>query len=864
MGNSFAKGEKEGQTAILENDYFQLEVCPAGADVQVRLYDKKAAKYRSDGPYVYYAVVNTNGGGQEFSHLDQIQIQSRGNSIRIIGQLAGLNFEQIYTMPKNKPYIEENMVLANHTGATVSLQAFEARMQLLVTDADGQVLPSLAQDHLMAIPFLHRSTDPQGYRNDFTIEHILTQEGRVFRVGGWPPRQIPGRHYLSDAWAWRHGDGSFGIFSFNQDNLIFSFLTPVSQENGSSLRFGGVCRDSMVLSALDRFENGQTLELGLTRYQYVPGDYQDCAYAYRAMLDEKNCRFPAGFNPPVHWNQLYNMNGAWNDRKDNYTLDRVLQEAAKARDFSCEALYLDPGWDTTFGSFLWGREWLGDPADFVKRIRKEYNLVVSLHTPMPPWASDPGLLMGPLNVDEWPASCRRMVWDSENVPKYKEGRRNLARLDGVRATASGTIPGHNIHKVEHLIDGRYGNSNSWVADQQSSWVQLDLGAMYEINSVCLSNDQQKQFRDRQATDYTILVSDKIDQTEDYVQVAHISQRPLQTVNEVKFSPRPVCYIRIVLDQTAAGDAPRLDEVQVYEANPTGSVMDAEKPKMVPADDGAYICMGSRSFLDEAEKRLLALCQDGVTFLMFDGTWFNPCVDASHGHPIPFTYEDHIDACVDLARRIHRRFPNVLIEMHDMMAGGSYVRATPVYYKYGLEGSYDDNWAFELMWEPMKNIQTGLSTAAYYYDLACNVPLYLHINLGDDNEHCLSLWWYASTCRHLGIGGDHANPKVTAAHLAAMKKYRQLESFFKRGDFYGINEEIHLHVLPEQQAVVVNVFNLSDQPRTINGRMELEKMGLDPARTYQPDQLGCRVEEGMVKVNQELPAWGTEVVVLRAE
>lgn len=716
----------------------------------------------------------------------------------------------------------------------------------------------------MVIPFLHRATDPQGYRNDFTIEQILTQEGQVFRVGGWPPGQISGRHYLSDAWAWRHGDGSFGIFSFNQDNLIFSFITRVSQENGSSLRFGGVCKDSMVLSALDRFENGQTLELGLTRYQYVPGDYQDCAYAYRAMLDEKNCRFPVGFNPPVHWNQLYNMQGAWNDRKDNYTLDRVLQEAAKARDFSCEALYLDPGWDTTFGSFLWGREWLGDPADFVNRIRKEYNLAVSLHTPMPPWASDPGLLMGPLNVNEWPASCRRMVWDSENVPKSKEGRRNLARLDGVRATASGTIPGHNIHKVEHLIDGRYGNSNSWVADQQSSWIQLDLGAMYEINSVCLSNDQHMQFQDRQATDYNILVSDKTNQPADFVPVAQISHQPLATVSEVNFNPHPARYIRIAIEKTAGGDSPRIDEIQVYEAKPTIESVQSDKPKMVPAENGAYICMASRSFLDEAEKRLLALCQDGVTFLMFDGTWFNPCVDASHGHPIPFTYEDHMDACVDLARRIHRRFPNVLIEMHDMMAGGSFVRATPVYYKYGLEGSYDDNWAFELMWEPMKNIQTGLSTAAYYYDLACNVPLYLHINLGDDNEQCLSLWWYASTCRHLGIGGDHANPKVTAAHLTAMKKYRQLEAFFKRGDFYGISEEIHLHVLPDQQAVVVNVFNLSDQPRTINGRMEIGKMGLDPARSYQTDKPGCRIEAGMIKVNLELPAWGTEVAVLRAE
>ena len=51
-------------------------------------------------------------------------------------------------------------------------------------------------------------------------------------------------------------------------------------------------------------------------------------------------------------------------------------------------------------------------------------------------------------------------------------------------------------------------------------------------------------------------------------------------------------------------------------------------------------------------------------------------------------------------------PSVLIEMHDMLAGGSTERMTPVYYKYGLPGSYDENWGFELMWDPMADIRSG--------------------------------------------------------------------------------------------------------------------------------------------------------------
>jgi hypothetical protein len=60
--------------------------------------------------------------------------------------------------------------------------------------------------------------------------------------------------------------------------------------------------------------------------------------------------------------------------------------------------------------------------------------------------------------------------------------------------------------------------------------------------------------------------------------------------------------------------------------------------------------------------------------------------------IVYTFEDHIQANVDLAARIHAKYPRVLIEMHDMIAGGSPIRHTPLYYTYGLPGSRDENYS----------------------------------------------------------------------------------------------------------------------------------------------------------------------------
>ena len=34
-------------------------------------------------------------------------------------------------------------------------------------------------------------------------------------------------------------------------------------------------------------------------------------------------------------------------------------------------------------------------------------------------------------------------------------------------------------------------------------------------------------------------------------------------------------------------------------------------------------------------------------------------------------------------------------------------------------------------------------------------------LREDNDRALVFWWYASTCRHLGIGGTHEVPLVAA-------------------------------------------------------------------------------------------------------
>ncbi len=52
----------------------------------------------------------------------------------------------------------------------------------------------------------------------------------------------------------------------------------------------------------------------------------------------------------------HTLRGYGDRRQELYTLEALWEEARKAKEYHCEALYLDPGWDTGFGSAIWDEE----------------------------------------------------------------------------------------------------------------------------------------------------------------------------------------------------------------------------------------------------------------------------------------------------------------------------------------------------------------------------------------------------------------------------------------------------------------------------------------------------------------------------
>jgi len=861
--------------AELENSSFRLTASLADGAVRLRLDDLRRGVCAADGPCFYHAAMGEGKTAVAADRLEQPSITAEGDALMIRGKLLGLDIEHRFTATKDRPWLEERIVVKNNTDHQVELSDLEIGMTLRVAGLDGKILPEFASDRLAAVPFLHRAHDAKGVLRDYPLQEIVDRPGfepRMNQSQGYS--ETPSRHRPSEGWAWTRGGDVLGVFKFCQEHLQFSVVSTHRGEDGVRLRFGGAAMLSGEPADLGRMAPGAAVDLGMVRYVSLAGGHAEACYAFRAMLDENGCRFPKDFNPPVHWEQLYDMPEAWNDRPRRYTKALLEREAAKGKAFSCEALYLDPGWDSDFGTFLWGEQWLGPRKQFIEEMQSKYGLKVALHCPLASWVSH-SFSWGPTAVKTYPAEARRIAPEQADdgrlsVPAVRQGRRNLALSATAKAGASSVYAdGVNPnHQIAHLNDGWRGNNASWIPSAMPAWAEIDLGAAHRISEVWLGNDDTGTLKDRAPTKLRVLTATTHaadSNAAEWHEAAVYAGEGIRTAKRILFAPVRARWVRIEIAE-CRDELPRLDEIEVYEAEPASKEQCASferearrGPKPRDPAQGPSLCLGSKQYLDVAAERLRANCADGVVYLMFDGNWWNGgCNDPNHGHPVPYRMEDHIRANLDLCRRVHEKYPKVLIEMHDMIAGGSQVRFTPIYYKYGLPGSYDMNWGFELMWSPMADIVEGRTAALYYANLGSNVPFYTHVNIAHDNAHCIVLWWYASTCRHLGIGGLHKDPKVVEAQQAAMRWYRQYDRFYKRGEFYGLSEEIHLHVLPEENAFTVNVFNLSGEKKTVRGAFDLKRMGLDPSRKYVSAEGLGRVENGRFSVEAELPPWGTGV------
>ena len=78
---------------------------------------------------------------------------------------------------------------------------------------------------------------------------------------------------------------------------------------------------------------------------------------------------------------------------------------------------------------------------------------------------------------------------------------------GALASCSSSLPGYEIHQLKHVNDGRYGNSHSWISNEEGGgWVQIDLPKPVMIDRILWGRDRDSKYEDRVATRYRFEVA----------------------------------------------------------------------------------------------------------------------------------------------------------------------------------------------------------------------------------------------------------------------------------------------------------------------------------------------------------------------
>ena len=591
---------------------------------------------------------------------------------------------------------------------------------------------------------------------------------------------------------------------------------------------------------------GATFCFGETRYEFYPGGWPEGYAVYKAFINSKGHGLTEDYNPQVQWNILFDLGaGRWKREK-------VLEEAALAKEVGCTRIYFDPGWQVPYpknplhgllGSALWDTERLGRVEDMVKLMKESYGLELGLWT------------AARVTFDEqWPKDYYRQVpLTSQKVPRFRDGRRNLALLPKATANASSLATQGALlrYQIVQLNDGVYGDEASWISGKVPAWAEIDLGREHVISEVSLSNDNTLKRMDRGAKAFRILIATRYDsdtKAKVWKTVAEYQQyeAPLQKQMTFSFEPLTARWVRVDIQEPL--DTPvRLDEIEVYEASAVNPAA-VEKEDIAPdptMQTLTELCMSNVKWRDERLKRLSRLTDAGVKFLMFDFHGRKgPCYSPDHGHAVPSTTGDHLDSIYGNARKLRQQHPGLRIEMHDGIWPWG-CRYLPSYYRQGLkDGDYDENWAYEFMWNTIRDLRTGVAMCLYYYNLAYDIPMYLHFNMVADNDQSLVFWWMASTVRHIGFGGrtdgSHMRPHGPIKELKpeekkarfdqyknAMVTYNRLKRYFTHGAFIGIggDETLHLHTLPDRSGGVLLVFNLGDKPVTRTVRVPLNTLKL---------------------------------------
>ncbi|MFN8008494.1 MAG: hypothetical protein U0V70_16030 [Terriglobia bacterium] len=375
----------------MQNNQFRLEVSTDNG-FQVAVQHLPRGLELANGPY------HLSFGAPKMGSPVKTQ-ESGADVLTLKGSVSeAIFFRQEFRLPASEPWFEEVVTLTNHSSYPIDLNQVRGGFVLPVDWGQDGIKGWLKDFKFIAVPYRREPTGDRKQYADYTLTQVLTeprssrlrsdfpirQDGTVVMTTAYETGipQISFFLYASEGWILTDGKRGFLVTKYNQHGMEWSLLNrvPVSaQQTGLCWGGFGAFQGDPQPAAL--LLPGQTYTYGVSRFTAFEGGMEEGFYRFRAEAESRGHGCPQGFDPPLQWNELYD-NKLWHlgmvemdkpeNRRKYYQLPDMLEEAKKARTYSCEALYLDPGWDTSFASKIWDQSRLGSLKSFVESLRNEY------------------------------------------------------------------------------------------------------------------------------------------------------------------------------------------------------------------------------------------------------------------------------------------------------------------------------------------------------------------------------------------------------------------------------------------------------------------------------------------------------------
>ena len=170
------------------------------------------------------------------------------------------------------------------------------------------------------------------------------------------------------------------------------------------------------------------------------------------------------------------------------------------------------------------------------------------------------------------------IFSAETTP------RNMALATaGTLVTASGSRTS-DIHRIEHINDGLYGNSRSWMSDEAGrGWVLLKLAEPTNINKITWSRDREGKFNDRLVTAYTLEAGATLAAMTEVAAVQPARSVINARFNSDRFQPVKTTRVRFTINATNTIE-PCIDELEIYNTHAVNIALASFGTKVISSGD----------------------------------------------------------------------------------------------------------------------------------------------------------------------------------------------------------------------------------------------------------------------------------------